>query len=387
MLFADFDAQEFLTEYWQKKPLLIRSSGSFIDPLTSEDLFSLAQEPSVESRLIEANSPDGPWHLRHGPFHSLPDCQDKYPIWTLLVQAVDQWLPEANLLKQEFNFVPNWRIDDVMVSFATAGAGVGPHYDQYDVFLLQGAGKRQWKLGGPCDHTTKLAEHDDLRLLENFNVTDEYILNKGDILYLPPRFAHFGTSLDNSVCYSIGFRAPSWAEMIQGLSDKLIDGLQEDQRFSDEYINLESARGMPNEQSINANFLKLRALFNNKTVFDDWLGEYASLPKYPELIEYPDPEISENKIINLINNATQLVVIYKNSFSRFVQTQTPSGNQFYVDGSRFYCSDIAPELIQKLCAATWDEPLPHEMLLASDASIRLFTALVNQGSLVLGTEN
>ena len=209
-----FDADAFLRDHWQKKPLLIRNPWSgWRNPLDPDELAGLACEDGVESRLVRHKRSG--LKVEQGPFGAARFAKVGKAPWTLLVQAVDQLVPEVAALIDPFRFIPNWRIDDVMVSYATDGGGVGAHFDQYDVFLIQGLGQRRWQIGALCDADTELLPHDDLRLLAKFEPSDEWVLNPGDILYLPPRFAHNGVAVgDDCMTYSIGFRAPSRAELI-----------------------------------------------------------------------------------------------------------------------------------------------------------------------------
>lgn len=214
-------AREFLRDYWQKKPLLIRQAiPGFQSPISPDELAGLSLEEEVESRLVIEHGAQ-PWELRRGPFteetyQSLPERD-----WTLLVQAVDQFVPEVSELLEHFRFLPSWRIDDVMISYAAPGGGVGPHFDNYDVFLLQGYGKRRWRIGQMCDSQSPLMKHADLRILADFEGSDDWVLEPGDMLYLPPRLAHLGTAVDECMTYSVGFRAPSAAEVLTHFTDFL----------------------------------------------------------------------------------------------------------------------------------------------------------------------
>lgn len=195
-LLGGLTAAEFLRDYWQRKPLLVRQAiPDFESPLSADELAGLSLEESVESRIVLEHGKT-PWEMRRGPFQEedyqhLPE-QD----WTLLVQAVDQFVPEVAQLLEQFRFLPSWRIDDVMISYAAPGGGVGPHFDNYDVFLLQGHGRRRWKVGQMCSSDSPLREHADLRILADFEQSDEWVLEPGDMLYLPPRLAHYGIAED-----------------------------------------------------------------------------------------------------------------------------------------------------------------------------------------------
>ena len=216
------DRDDFLARYWQKKPLVLRNAiADFTTPLPSDELAGLALEEDIESRIIEQR--DATWQLHHGPFVD-SDFMREQP-WTLLVQAVDHYVPEVAALRRCIDFIPQWRLDDVMVSYAVDGGSVGPHYDNYDVFLLQGEGQRLWQLGQFCDESTPLAPHDDLRILQNFEPTEEHLLNPGDLLYVPPGLAHWGIARGECSTFSIGLRAPRISEMVSRWTDQLLNEL------------------------------------------------------------------------------------------------------------------------------------------------------------------
>lgn len=201
-----------MREAWQRKPLLIRNAiAGFRSPVDRDRLFALARDPDTESRLIEHRS--GRWQLRHGPFARLPSVRRAG--WTVLVQGVDGLDDDAHALLQRFRFVPDARLDDLMVSYATDGGGVGPHVDSYDVFLLQAHGRRRWRISRQRD--LALVEGVPLRVLANFRPTAEYVLGPGDMLYLPPGVAHEGTAIGECITCSIGFRAPEHRELLEPL--------------------------------------------------------------------------------------------------------------------------------------------------------------------------
>ena len=211
---------QFMRRHWQKKPLLVRQAiPQFAPPVLRSELFALAAQEGVESRLVQLVK--GAWKLRHGPFNrrALPALQQ--PDWTLLVQGVDLHNDAVHALMQQFRFVPEARLDDLMISYASNGGGVGPHFDSYDVFLLQAHGKRRWRIGRQKD----LALRDDipLKVLAQFEPEEEFVLEPGDMLYLPPRYAHDGIAEGECMTYSIGFRAPARAELAQELLVRLAE--------------------------------------------------------------------------------------------------------------------------------------------------------------------
>ena len=227
-LLGGISPAEFMSKYWQKKPLLIRNAIPGFKPLLSRaELFELAEQDDVESRLIVANGDK--WKLSHGPISnsapkSLPSL--KKSNWTLLVQGVDLHDAQVNALKNQFRFAPDARLDDLMISFATDGGGVGPHFDSYDVFLLQAYGTRRWRIGKQKDGT--LQPNVPLKILANFKPEQEFDLQPGDMLYLPPRYAHDGVAVGECMTYSIGFKVPKELDLGRELLLRYADDAQED---------------------------------------------------------------------------------------------------------------------------------------------------------------
>ena len=216
---------QFMRRHWQKKPLLVRQAiPQFAPPVLRSDLFALAADEGVESRLVQLVK--GAWKLRHGPFtrRALPALQQ--PDWTLLVQGVDLHNDAVHVLMQQFRFVPEARLDDLMISYASNGGGVGPHFDSYDVFLLQAHGRRRWRIGRQKD--LSLRDGIPLKVLAHFEPEEEFVLEPGDMLYLPPRYAHDGIAEGECMTYSIGFRAPARAEIAQELLARLAEDAAEE---------------------------------------------------------------------------------------------------------------------------------------------------------------
>jgi len=200
----------FMREAWQRKPMLLRAAiPDFVSPLKPARLLQLARDPEAETRLVEFQR--GKWRLQHGPLGRLPSTRKSG--WSVLVQGVDLLDSNAHDLLQRFRFIPDARLDDLMASYATDGGGVGPHVDSYDVFLLQGYGRRRWRISRQRD--LRLLPSADVQVLANFRPTHEYILEPGDLLYLPPGVAHEGTAIGDCITYSIGFRAPTHQELLE----------------------------------------------------------------------------------------------------------------------------------------------------------------------------
>jgi 50S ribosomal protein L16 3-hydroxylase len=227
-LLGGISISTFFREYWQKKPLLIRAAIPGFKPLLPrESLFSLAKKEEVESRLITGC--DEAWSLQHGPFSSLPSLQQK--AWTLLVQGVNLHHRAVDELLNQFRFVPDTRLDDVMISFATEGGGVGPHVDSYDVFLLQAKGRRRWRISAQKD--LSLVEGVPLKILAHFEPEQEWVLEPGDMLYLPPQYAHEGVAMGECMTYSVGFRSATYQE----LGEQFLQFMQEEIELPGRYID------------------------------------------------------------------------------------------------------------------------------------------------------
>jgi 50S ribosomal protein L16 3-hydroxylase len=229
-ILGDLTRAEFLRRHWQKKPLLARQAlPQYGGWLSRSELFGLATRADVQSRLVTRSR--GRWRVEYGPFVGRDFARPPGTRWTLLVQGVNHVLPRARALLLEFAFIPYARFDDIMVSYAPPGGGVGPHFDSYDVFLLQLAGTRRWQISS--QHDLSLLEDAPLKILRGFRPQREYLLHPGDMLYLPPNHAHDGVAVDDSLTCSIGFRAPSAQELgtrfLEFLQDRLeLDGIYRD---------------------------------------------------------------------------------------------------------------------------------------------------------------
>ena len=293
---GDLTLERFLSEFWQQKPILIRGAFEEFKPVISPDeLAGLALEEDVESRLIRYNPSNNDYQLERGPipeerFGELPEEN-----WTLLVQAVDHYVPEATDLLNLFSFVPRWRIDDLMISYATPGGGVGPHYDNYDVFLIQASGTRRWELGGYEDSNSARLPDAPVMVLSEFESEIEFDLAVGDMLYLPPRLAHNGIATsEDCITYSVGFRAPSESEFLRSISDHIGEQLSAEKRFTDPERTITKAPGQVDESDAAKIKARLVELISNEQTFNQWLGELLSEPKYPDMIQaLPEDEFDD----------------------------------------------------------------------------------------------
>ena len=285
---GDMDPGKFLAEHWQRKPLLVRSAiPEYVSPISGDELAGLAMESEVESRIVLENWKDKPWVLRHGPFAESEFEELPASHWTLLVQAIDLWVPETQALLDRFDFLPRWRLDDLMVSFAPAGGSVGPHFDQYDVFLLQVEGHRHWRLGGSCDSNTPLLAGTDLGILQEFTSHEDWLLGPGDMLYVPPNVAHWGIAESDCLTFSIGFRSPRFSDMLGDLAVELAAGetALEHEYYRDPPLTPAMAAEAIDPAFVSKARQTLVDLIDNEALIADWLARYMTQPKYPDLVE------------------------------------------------------------------------------------------------------
>jgi 50S ribosomal protein L16 3-hydroxylase len=238
-LFKNIRQEQFINEIWQKKSFVFEQSFPDIRELTGQidgdDLAGLACETEVESRIIFGHGLNGEWRCQPGPFSVDDFAQLAETNWTLLVQGLDQWNDQAKAILERFNFLPKWRLEDIMASYAPTGGSVGPHFDYYDVFLIQASGTREWQLGQQCDHSTALQDNDQVKLLAEFDCRETHQIHAGDMIYIPAGVAHWGTATtDDCITLSVGFRAPSHNEILIQSLELLIEQLSK-QDQSDRY--------------------------------------------------------------------------------------------------------------------------------------------------------
>ena len=375
---SDFGFEEFLSEYWQQKPILIKNFFSiFVEPLTSEELAGLALEEFVESRLV-IHTPPSNYHLEQGPvaasrFDELGDEN-----WTLLVQAVDELIPEVAQLKHVFNFLPDWRIDDVMISFAAPGGGVGPHLDYYDVFLVQGAGSRTWKLGDMLPDDAQKVTESGLKLLEKFEVKQEVTLSSGDVLYIPPGIPHWGIANEEGLCYSVGFRAPSKAELIESFSDVLMDRSTSADRYQDgpQVLRQTPRPGEIALADIMRAWEMLKTTFADEPAFVESFASLATQPRYPERVVPVARELAADEL------GTGKLVRSPSSRFAWLESESPAELMLFVNGDRFQQPASNLQAVISLCDVTIDNILEISTISDEESWRSLLLELVCQGSLI-----
>jgi len=372
---------DFLSRHWQKRPLLIRAGLTpFRDPLSPEELAGLACEAEVESRLVLGNRERG-FELRHGPFAEHAFSALPAVDWTLLVQDVEKHLPALGELLAPFRFIPDWRIDDLMVSYAVTGGSVGPHMDSYDVFLIQGLGRRRWELGAP-QPTPSLVADSPLRLLAGFQPTEAWELAPGDILYLPPGVPHWGVALEPCLTYSVGFRSPAVGELLVDLAHTLAGELDPEWRYQDPELALADHPGRLDDAAVaRVRTLLEQTLYRlDDAALGDWFARVLTSPKLAFSARALDRPFDEAGLLAELAAGERLE---RNPGSRFAFRDSAGGLNLYVDGHAWPLpADLGP-LARRLC-----EPAPLDRaglgeLLAEPRALALLLQLVNSGYLLI----
>lgn len=368
---GDLTPERFLAEYWQKKPLLIRQAiPGFVSPLSSDELAGLACEPEVESRLILEKDGDHPWQLQHGPFgedefEDLPETH-----WTLLVQEVNRHVPAVADLMDRFRFVPDWRLDDVMISYAAPHGTVGAHIDSYDVFLLQGLGRRRWEIGEKLVDPEHLPDL-DVRILKDFQKTEEWILEPGDMLYLPPGIPHYGVALDPSLTLSVGFLAPSRLELQKSWIEFHLATTGGDSRYADPGLKLPEHPGEISADALDRVTEMLQAVPPDRERMGIWFGRFITMGKPGPQVEPAEPawELAEWQ-----ETLREVGGIRRNEIVRWAWL----GDNLFVNGEAF------PATPGTARAITADRVLSAQV--AGGLDPQLLLELTNQGYLYFEEE-
>lgn len=351
--FQEIDVNTFLTEYWQKKPLLIRQAlPDFINALTADELAGLAMEDEIESRLVFETLEKAPhWHLKCGPFvakdfKTLPKTH-----WTLLVQGVDRFIPEVAKMLDYFNFIPQWRVDDVMISYAVEHGSVGPHYDNYDVFLYQAQGKRKWSLTTKNCQANNYLLGIELRIMQQFLTEEEYILEEGDMLYLPPHVGHYGIAVGTGcMTYSFGYRSYQGQELLDSFAEYLAEKKPSALLYQDpDWTANQGSAEIPTQAWLNAKKV-LQEIIADETQLQRWFGCFAThLDQQAETL-LPMPLMEEELIdIGLFaEKLTKSEGMIRDASCRFayqVKSQEPYLSLF-INGDEWPSGNVSPDLIK-----------------------------------------
>jgi 50S ribosomal protein L16 3-hydroxylase len=378
---GELTPEQFLKEYWQKKPLLIKGAfKDFTDPIDANELAGLAMESEIESRII-ANQ-NNQWQVEHGPFESFEKFGEQN--WTLLVQAVNNWSRDTQALLTAVNFLPQWRIDDVMVSFSTPNGGVGAHLDQYDVFIIQGEGKRRWQVGKPDCSLKQLLPHPDLKQVSAFSPVIDEITEAGDLLYIPPNHPHNGVSIENSINFSIGFQAPNNQELWSSFADKLIDEELGEQRFPDTERSLASQPELLEQNDIEKLKRFMQAQLDDDNLFTPFIGKYLTQNHHALEILMPVSPITSEQLSDILSEPENTLVPVSGIKSLIVPFKAQGHESretsfLYINGESFL---IDKETIKLATYLTKSQILTTEQRKSFITSLKneqLLTSVLNMG--------
>lgn len=368
-------AEEFLNEYWQKKPLLVRNAlPEIIGLLEPEDVQELALEEDVTARLIrQKNKNPNEWHVKSSPL-TKGDFQKLPNLWTILVQAVDHYSFDIAELWKKFPFIPQWRRDDIMVSYAPKGGSVGKHFDFYDVFLVQGHGHRRWQLGQMCNESTEFLPDQPLKLLAEIDVHFDEVLAPGDLLYVPPGLAHYGVAEDDCLTFSFGFRMPNLSEMIDQVSDKFAENDSLKNPLLD--IARQQNENLGEINSTEFSYLKTELLNYLSTApeFDAAIMSYMSELNYPNSIPEPE-EIEANDLLEVVGTGYQLIL---EPASRLLYRNQNEVLDFWANGENICISESFASTLKQIAdgkVLMFDENLNQDEIL-EDIALLLNNAIL-----------
>lgn len=385
-LLGGLSVEEFLGKYWQKEPLLIRQAfPGYQCPITPEELAGLACEEDVESRLIMEQGGATPWQVEYGPFAEERFTTLPATHWTVLVQEINKHVPEFALLQDRFNFLPNWRLDDVMVSYAPEHGSVGPHADNYDVFLIQGTGHRRWQINRQEPTDDDLLPDLPLKIMKNFVAEEEWVLEPGDMLYLPPGVAHHGVALDNDcITISVGYRAPTVGGILSGYYNDALTKFDLDAFYRDPDLK---AQRWPGEIALDAR-VAFRALIRSIPMDDDsidrWFASYITDVRPGHYVPEPEEELRPKKFKELFKKHGAL---WRSEYTRYAHYTDAVGiTRLYVAGEEYEMYGDGPKVAQMLAGQRVFRYKELKPYLEDKDLLELLTDLYNLGALYFPVE-
>jgi 50S ribosomal protein L16 3-hydroxylase len=372
---GNISPETFMQEYWQKKPLLIRQAfADFKSPITADELAGLACEEEVNSRIVMEKDGDYPWFPMFGPMSDVIYASMPETHWSLIVNDLEKYMPELSWIIDSFRFIPEWRLDDLMISYAVDKGSVGPHIDLYDVFILQGQGQRRWQINHQPVTEDNQVKETPLRIQKHFEAEEEWIMEPGDMLYLPPGVSHYGVSLGESLSYSIGFRATSHADIVNEFIGYITQNLSPQLTYQDPDQTIQEH---PNE-------IKQDALKRVSEIFKEYLR-----PDHPELQRWfgcfvsdtkadvdtvPEKEIKSFEELKELSSAG---VLRRHSASRYAFAENTDNTLLFVDGEDY---EVSPEFAKVLCKQRQID-LNEIMAVANKDELSLMVAFYNQGKM------
>ena len=370
MFELNLDISDFLDTYWQKKPTLIKQAFiDFQDPIMPDEIAGLAMEEEIESRLVYKEQ--GKWQAEIGPFSRFEQLEKNGS--SLLVQAVDHWHAEAQELVRPFRFLPNWRIDDLMISYSTVDGGVGPHIDNYDVFIIQGQGKRHWRVGDKVA-MLEFSAHDALKHCEEFSAIIDVMLEPGDMLYIPCGYPHEGYAVEPSINYSVGFRAPDQNDLLSSFADYSIDNAKPVPRYNDLNMQVREKPGQIETQELNELHRLMLAECQTPKALIPWFGAMISTAKHDLDIAPIEPAHSTTEVLELFTEGAQFTRLGGLRCVYFEEQP----DLLFINGEQFLCEGFT-ELGHHLCDQDEIGSEIVDLLNDDPNALNLFTQLVNLG--------
>lgn len=366
---------EFLRDYWQKKPFVIRQGfPGFIDPLEPEELAGLACEEDVESRIVLEQGGKEPWEVRHGPFKEKHFTKLPASHWTVLVQRVDHHVPGVARLLDHYRFIPNWRLDDIMVSYASPQGGVGPHVDNYDVFLIQGKGRRHWRVGEAVGEEAEIFPNENIRHVKPFQAIIDTVLEPGDILYIPPRFPHDGIALEPCMTYSVGFRAPSQRDLVKAFVASLESEFSETRRYADPDLKQQANPGEITQAALSRAHAMVLDALKDEAAFTDFFGRFLTWPKGG--LWEPEEELSDEALAEELAGDGRLV---REPATRIAYVTMANSVQLFVSSEALELSKEALKCVERLAESS-EIPLAEVRKFCENLETRtLITTLIRKG--------
>ena len=374
---GNISQKTFMEEYWQKKPLLVRQAfPDFESPISADELAGIACEEEVNSRIVMEKDGEHPWFPMFGPmseeiYSSMPETH-----WSLIVNDLEKYIPELSWIVDRFRFIPEWRLDDLMISYAADQGSVGPHIDLYDVFILQGQGQRRWQINTQPVAKDNQVKGTPLRIQNNFQAEEEWIVEPGDMLYMPPGVSHHGVSLGESLSYSIGFRATSHADLVNEFIGHITQNLSPKLTYQDPDQRIQQH---PNEIQQDA-LERVTEIFKEYLQPDHpelqrWFGCFSSDTK-TSIDTQPEDEINS---IEELRELTSTGILSRHPASRFAFAQNLENTLLFIDGEDY---EVTPDFAKSLCKLRQID-LDELTEIANKNELSLITELYNQGKIYI----
>jgi len=374
---GDLSVEGFLKHYWQKKPLVVRNAfPNFQCPISADELAGLACEEEVNSRIIMEKHGKHPWQPIFGPMDENTFAELPKTHWTLAINDLEKVIPELAWLPDCFRFIPDWRFDDLMSSYAADQGSVGPHFDLYDVFIIQGTGKRRWQISHTEVTEDNQVADTPLRIQKDFNAEQEWILEPGDMIYIPPNVSHHGVSLGESISFSVGYRAVSHADLLNDFIEHISHNLSPKLTYQDADLAPQAHSAEITDHAI----IRVRHIFEQYLKADHpelarWFGRYMSDPKSEHREQPDEPMLDMDELLAEMQYGARL---YRHPASRFAYSLTEPHCLLFIDGEDY---QVTQAFAERLCE---QRQISIDLLQAADHDEqRLLLELYNQGSLYL----